>query len=385
MRPLPAVLAAAFAVAGATGARAQDSVFGIRGLGFLDRSVSGKSSALGGGFVLFDPAAAVNPASLAGWHSTAGWAVAAGSDRSFDTGAGTASLSATRFPVVGFAGNLGAKLVLAITASDYLDRNWSVQQTDTVSPRGTPVVANDNTQSAGGVTDLRVAMAYRLPGLTLGVGLHALTGSTSTSVNRQFPDDSSYIPFSNQQTTAYSGVGVSFGALASPIKNLLAAASVRFNGRMKASTGDTAALVPLPVEVNGGLLFQPLTGVSFSGTVGYAAWSSAANALAASGQVRSRNVWSAGAGVEAQVWRVGRGVVPLRLGYRWRQLPFPIPTDSTGTTASILTEHAVTFGLGFDTAGGHATVDLGLESGSRTAGALSEGFTTLYFGLTIRP
>jgi len=385
MRPLPAVLAVALAVVAARGARAQDSVFGIRGLGFLDRSVSGKSSALGGGFVLFDPAAAVNPASLAGWHATAGWGVAAGSDRSFNTGAGTASLSATRFPVVGFAGNLGEHLVLAVTASDYLDRNWSVQQTDTVSPRGTPVVANDNTQSVGGVTDLRVAMAYRLNGVTLGMGLHALTGSTATSVSRQFPDDSSFIPFSVQQTTNFSAVGVSFGALVSPLRNVVLGTSLRLNGRLKASTSDTAALVPLPVEWNGGLLFQPTTGVSLSGTVGYAGWSSAGDALAAAGQPRSRNVWSVGFGVEALVWRVGRGFVPIRLGYRWRQLPFPIPTDSTGTNASTLTEHAVTGGLGFNTAGGHATVDLGLEIGSRAAGSISEGFTTLYLGLTIRP
>ncbi len=385
MRPLPAVLAAALAVVVVPGARAQDSVFGIRGLGFLDRSVSGKSSALGGGFTLFDPAAAVNPAALAGWHATAGWAVAAGSDRSFNSGTGTSSLSATRFPVVGFAGGVGEHVVLAVTASDYLDRNWSVEQTDTLTPRGTPVVANDNTQSVGGVTDLRVAVAYRLTGITLGMGLHALTGSAVTSVSRQFPDDSSFIPFNVQQQTNYSAVGVSFGALVSPLKNVMVATSLRLNGRLRASTSDTAALVPLPVEWNGGLLFQPVTGVAISGSVGYAGWSSAADALAAAGQVRSRNVWSAGVGVEALVWRVGGSLVPIRVGYRWRQLPFPIPTDTTVTNVSALTEHAVTFGLGFDTAGGHATVDLGLESGSRVAGALSEGFTTLYLGLTIRP
>jgi len=384
MRRGPALLVAVLACAGASRAAAQDSVFGIRGLGLLDRSVSAKSSALGGGFVLFDPAAAVNPASLAGWHATAGWAVGAGSFRSFDYGTGTSSLSATRFPVVGFAGSIGSKMVVALTASDYLDRNWSVQQTDTVSPRGTPVVANDNTQSAGGVTDLRLAMAYRLPNITLGFGAHILTGSTNTSVSRQFPNDSAFVPFTQTQTTDYAGVGLSFGALVSPLPGLVTGASVRLNGRLRASTTDTATDIPMPVEVNAGFYDQPVAGVSVAGTVGWANWSRAADALAAAGQARSRDVWTVGVGVEVNVLRLGRRQLPLRVGYRWRQLPFPIGGDSVAPGPA-LSEHAITGGLGFDTAGGRATVDLGLDVGSRVAGSLSESFTTLYVGLTIRP
>ncbi len=378
MRSSSVVLAAVAAVIVAPGAAAQDSVFGIRGLGFLDRSVSAKSAALGGGFALFDPASALNPAALAGWHATSGWAVASASSRTFDTGAGTSSLSSTRFPVVGFAGLIGSHVVLAVTASDYLDRNWSVQQSDSVYPRGTAVLATDNTRSLGGVTDVRVAMAYRLTGIAFGVGLHALTGSTETTVDRQFPDDSSYLAFTQQQGTAYTGVGVSFGALANPLHGLVVGAALRFNGRLRAATPDTAASIPMPVEWNVGAYYQPIVGVTFSGSFGHAGWGTAAAALVADSQAPSRSVSNVGFGVEALVWRVGGSLVPLRLGYRWRQLPFPIG-------GSPLNEHAVTGGLGFDTAGGRATVDLGLELGSRTAGALSESFATAYLGLTIHP
>jgi len=378
MRSSAAVLAIVVAVVVAPGAAAQDSVFGIRGLGFLDRSVSAKSAALGGGFALFDPASALNPAALAAWHATSGWAVASGSNRSFDTGAGTSSLSATRFPLIGFAGVIGSRVVVAVTASDYLDRNWSVQQTNTDTLRGSPVAVTDNTRSLGGVTDVRVAMAYRFTGLTFGVGLHVLTGSTETTVNRQFPNDSSYLPFAEQQATAYSGAGISFGALANPLHGLVVGASVRFNGRLRAASPDTAASFPMPVEWNAGAYYQPVAGVTFTGSVGYAGWGRAAAALVADSQVPSRGVWNVGFGVEAVVLHLGRAPLPLRLGYRWRQLPFPI-------WGSPLSEHAVTGGLGFDTAGGRATVDLGLESGSRAAGGLSEGFVTAYLGLTIHP
>lgn len=382
-RALGLVAAAVAALAAASRAAAQDSVFGIRGLGFLSRSVSARSAAVGGGFTLFDPESAVNPAALAAWQFTAGWAVAAGSDHSFETGSGTSSLAATRFPVIGFAGNVGSRLVAGVMVSDYLDRNWSVQQTDTVAPRGVPVVADDQTRSLGGVSDVQVAFAYRLPNAALGLGLHAFTGSTDVSVSRQFPVDSAYRPFTQQQTTSYTGVGMSLGAVLTPVSKLAIALNARLNGSLRASTTDTAASIRLPLELSAGLLYQPVAGIQLTASAGYAGWSAAANGLAAVGQARSRDVWNVGAGVEAAVLRVGRGLLPLRVGYRWRQLPFPI--GATQTAGSPLSEHAVGGGLGFDTAGGRATVDLGLEAGTRTAGDLSETFTTLFLGLTIRP
>ena len=158
---------------------------------------------------------------------------------------------------------------------------------------------------------------------------------------------------------------------------------MRFNGRLRASTPDTAASVPLPLEASVGMYYQPVAGVVATGTLGYSGWSTASSALVAAGQSQARNVWSVGVGVEAAMWHVGRNPAPLRVGYRWRQLPFDIPSPSGGV--SPLSEHAVTGGLGMDTAGGRATVDLGLEVGSRTAGPMSESFTTVYLGLTIRP
>jgi hypothetical protein len=70
--------------------------------------------------------------------------------------------------------------------------------------------------------------------------------------------------------------------------------------------------------------------------------------------------------------------VPLRVGYRWRQLPFPIG-------GSPLSEHAFTAGLGAAVARGHATVDVAAELGARSAGALTERFTTVRVGVAIVP
>ena len=322
MRALRLALAATLAAAPA--AAAQDSVFGIRGLGFLDRTVSARSAGEGGGFALFDGASALNPAALAAWRGTVGWAVAAGSSHSFDAGSGPTTLSATRFPVIGFAGQIGARWVVGATVTDFLDRNWSVAQTDTVAPRGTPVVAQDETRSVGGVSDVRIAVAYRSAAFTMGVGLHALTGNTQTTVTRTFPNDSSYHAFIQNQQTTYRGVGLSLGFLAHPFHSLVLGGSARVNGRLRASSPDSATTVGMPVELDGGATLQVVTGLQVSGAVGYATWGAAADALVAAGQERSRDVWSAGVGLEVSALHFGEGPLGLRAGYRWRQLPFPV-------------------------------------------------------------
>ena len=379
-RALGFAAAAAAALAAATRAAAQDSVFGIRGLGFPDRGASVASAAMGGGLSLFDGESTVNPASLSQWHATAGWVVGAGSFRSFDAGTGATSLRATRFPLLGFAGAIGPRFVLGVSVSDYLDRNWDVTQAAIDTLRGAPVAVQDRTRSVGGIADVRVAVAYRLRGIVLGAGLHLLTGSTVTTVNRQFPGDSAYLPFTQQQTTSYRDVGLSLGAFASPARNLLAAASVRFNGTLRAASPDSAMHVGMPVELSGGVSWVPVTGLLVAGTAGYATWSEASDALVSAGQGRSRDVTSVGLGVEATFLRFAGKPLALRGGYRWRQLPFA--ADSGGAA---LAEHAVTGGVGLQTAGGRATVDLGIEAGSRSTGGLSETFTTISVGLTIRP
>jgi hypothetical protein len=354
-------------------------VFGIRGLGFPDLGVAARSAALGGGNAAFDGESTVNPAAFGSWTGTTGWAVASSSSRSFDAGSGASSLTSTRFPVFGFASDVSPRLVVAVTASDYLDRNWSVLQTDTVQPRDSALVVNDQTKSQGGVSDLAVSAAYRMPRLVLGLGLHLLTGSVQTSVLRKFVTDSlAYLPFAVQSSTTYRGVAASFGVVAAPLPWVALAASLRVAGRLRAESPDATVDVPMPVELHFGLSAQPLAGLELATTVGYASWSRASAALLASDSEPARNTWSVGAGAGLSLLRVGRSPVPLRVGYRWRQLPFPIG-------GAALTEHAASLGLGFTAAGGRATVDVSVERGTRAAGATRESFTTTMLGLTVRP
>lgn len=373
------ILVLAFIALGAPSLAADDSVFGIRGLGILGRPQSAQSAAAGGGFALFDGAGGMNPAALSRWRGVSGWAVGSPSRRRFDTGAGDVSLTSTRFPLVGFSTVIGTRLFVGVTVSDYLDRTWSVRDVDTLTLRGSPVQVTDNSKSIGGVSDLGLAAGYRLsPTLVVGAGVHALTGSTRLEVTREF-DDATYQNFSDLAVTDFSGFGLSVGALYTALPNLQLGGSLRVNTSLRASsTSGQRARVALPIELGVGAQYTPSPGVVLASSVGYATWSRAADDLLASGEEPSRNVWSIGAGVDVEAIRLGSSRIPLRLGYRWRQLPFPV-------NGSALGEHAFSGGFGLNMAGGRTTLDAGVEKGTRAAGSQSESFTTAFVGITVRP
>ena len=387
-RPSSLVIAAALLAATAANAVAQESAFAIRGLGFLGWPVSARSAGMGGGDALFDGSSAVNPASLASWHSLAGWAVGAQSQRSVDAGTGTASLRSMRFPLFGFATPIGRRLIVGVSVSDFLNRNWEVQQSDTVVPRDSAVPVTDRTKSVGGVSDIRFAAAYWLSDrIAVGAGLHVLTGSTQTAIERDFPSDSAYSTFGQITQTEYRGTAGSVGLFVTPAPRVVLGASAQFNGPLRATNPGVSARVHLPTELSAGIYLGPLQGITVSSFVSHANWSVASADLTAAGQAGARDVWSLGIGAQLTSVRVFGQVAPLRAGYRWRQLPFlvPEPNATLPTRTVPLNEHAVSFGIGFLMAGGRANLDLALESGSRVAGAVSERFTNLLVGVSIFP
>ena len=356
-----------------------DSVFGIRGLGLLGRPLSARAAATGGAFGLFDAATPMNPATLGLWRVTSGWAVGAATHRRFDDGTASASLGSTRFPLFGFASPVGRRLVLAITVGEYLDRTWAVRDSGVTMLRDTAVSFVDRARSVGGVSDLRLGVAYRASDrLLVGIGLHALAGSTSLSVTRTF-SSVAFTTFSDLAVTDFTGTGLSVGAQMRVSGKFTVSGMARVNSRLKAaSTAGATVRVAMPYEIAGAVGFSPAAGVSFSASAGLQTWARAADSLEAAGQPRSRDVRNVSLGGEVERLRLGGRTVPVRLGYRWRELPFPLD-------GAALAEHALGGGFGLTLAGGRATVDLGLEVGDRAAGAVHERFTTGYFGVIVRP
>ena len=358
---------------------AADSVFGIRGLGLLGRPLSGRAAATGGAFSLFDAASALNPSALGQWLGPAGWGVGAASSRRYSNGPTSVTLGSTRFPLFGFAAPVGQRLVVGVSMSDYLNRTWSVATTRDSTLRGSTVTLTDVASSTGGVTDLRLGAAYRInPSFVVGAGIHGLAGSTQLSVERSFAD-STFSDYRDVATTAFSGLGISLGVQGRVSDYLAVAGAVRLNAPLTAKADDGAtARVAMPAEFSGGVMFAPVRGVGFAATVGYQTWARSAADLVAAGQDRSRSVWSVSVGSEIDVFDLLGQRVPVRAGYRWRQLPF----TSLGAPIS---EWAVSGGIGFSLARDRTSIDIAAESGTRSAGPATESFKSLFFALTVRP
>ncbi len=375
-----AAVVLALAAAGAGSARAQSSSFGISGLGLPGRAVTARNAGMAGALGALDPSGAVNPAALGRWRGLAGWAVGAPSYRRFDGRDGDASLRATRFPLFGFASLVRPRLALGVTLGDYLDRTWSVTRQDSVVlGSGDTVGYIDGAQSLGGVSDLRLAAAYRYSDrVSFGAALHTFAGSTRLTVQRDF-DSTVYQDYLDLSNTDFSGLGLSLGILATVAPRLDVGVALRASGRLTATnSGGPVATVRMPMELTVSAAYQPVGGVSLAGTVQRAGWARSAEDLVAAGQAASRSTWSAAVGLELERTSLLVARAPLRLGYRWRQLPTPIG-------GADLSEHAVSGGLGLNFAQNRTVLDLSYESGTRRAADLKESFQTIFLGVTVRP
>jgi hypothetical protein len=367
-------------LAGGTGrAAAQGSVFGLRGLGFPGRPVSGRSAATGGALGMFDPEMTVNPAALGRWRSVAGWSVGAPTTRSFTGPGGSVDLQTVRFPLFGFAAPLPPRLTLGVAISDYLDRTWTITRADSQLVRGTMEKYTDAGRSIGGISDMAFTVAYRLGGgdVTVGAAFHHYLGSTRLTTQKVY-DNTAYLEVLQASVTDFSGAGVSLGFLAT-VHRFDFAGSVRLNGPLASSnSGGQSVATRLPTQIGLGLRYLPVAGVFLSGSAEFQGWKAADADLVASGHENARDVWSLGLGAEALNTSIIGLHTPLRVGYRWRQLPFL-------SLGSGITESALSGGFGLSLARDRTTVDVGVEHGTRSTAAEKETFTSLFVGLTVRP
>src|SRR2546423_8952103 len=141
---------------------AQDSQFGIRGLGTPGKSESVRARSTGGAFALFDAFSPLTDASLAEVRRMSASLTSATSWRSFTAGGADASLHGTRFPALVVAGPLTRRIVLGGGFSTYLDRSFGIITHDTIDLRGVQQPITDEVRSDGAVSDLRLAAGVRV-------------------------------------------------------------------------------------------------------------------------------------------------------------------------------------------------------------------------------
>src|SRR5882762_6219028 len=115
---------------------AQDSQFGIRGLGTPGKWESVRARTTGGAFAPFDAFSPLTDAVLADVRRMSASVTSGTSWRSVDASGTQSLLRGTRFPAMVIAGPLTRRLVVGGGFSTYLDRSFGVIVHDTIPVRG---------------------------------------------------------------------------------------------------------------------------------------------------------------------------------------------------------------------------------------------------------
>jgi len=356
---------------------AQNSIFGVHGIGFPGRPVSGRVRALGGGPAVFDARSAVNPATISGLGRLVVTASSGTSLRNYTAlDSVVDGLSETRFPYA-FVGTRvrATPLTVSISYSGYAEQSYNNTTYDSTTIRGELMAVEDLVISTGGVSDIRGALAWRvLPRLSVGGAVHVLSGSRQLTARRRF-SNTVYYDLAESERVSLSGFGLSAGVMLTASQAFSIGASIRSDTELK-STVDwvVTGSVELPISYAAGLFLAPHRAIRWSTTVERHLWSVADQDLEAAGGSNAFDTWSVGSGVELG----GGSGAPLRLGARYAQLPFSPSSEQ-------VTEFAFAAGTALGFAGGRASLEASIERVMRDGAGAEERAWYLMFALTVMP
>lgn len=359
---------------------AQNSVYGVLGIGFPGRSVSTRARATGGGISAFDARSPLSPAPVAGFRritvlgevGTSLWNYAAG-DTTVD------GLSQTRSPLGMLGGWFrGTPISFALSYTTYAERTWNMVTQDSIVIRDEPMAVQDVIQSDGGINDIRAALAYRLSSrLSVGAGFHLLSGSSQLTTERNFSSPN-YIPFLERNEITYSGIGVSAGIVATVNSRLTVSLAFRADDELRiAVDSGSVSRFNLPHTYIGGVVLSPVPAIRLASTVVRKTWSYISEDLGQIGGANAFDTWDVGTGLE-----IGgtpeTTKIPLLLGFRYAQLPFSPNSEQPR-------EYGFSGGSTLGLAADRVLFDFAVERIFRSGGGAEERSWFLTFALTVRP
>jgi hypothetical protein len=351
-----------------------------QGLGFPTGQLSARALGTGGAVGEIDPVSQINPAALTFIGTTTLFFQVEPEYRSVVTGSATDKTTTARYPLFAGVVPLGSKWAFGISSATLLDRTW------TTSTPGTLVTGNDTVTSTivngsnGSINDFRLAAAWAPTSfLRLGLAGHLISGSDRVFAGLSFAD-SAFSAFSDSTTLGFGGGAVSGGIELVAPKFAILSASYRKGGRISASRNDTtlnSARVPDRLGVS--LAYVGAAGTQIAVRTSYDKWSSL-NGLEPGGAI-AVNAWDTSVGADFTGPRIGSQSFMLRLGERWRTLPFEV-----GPGNDKVREQSLSGGIGTAFGGGRVLTDVSLVHARRDAGiATTERAWTLSIGLGIRP
>jgi hypothetical protein len=363
----------------AVNVRAQGAL-STQGFGFPPGQLSTRALGTGGGISEFDADTPINPATVGLSGEPRLFFQYEPEFRKLTNGGATSNTMTARFPVVSAVLPLGSRASVGVSASTLLDRSSATSITRDIEVAGTVSTVTELTQMIGAINDLRLAAGYApSQKFQLGVGIHAYTGQNRVFFTQSFPDSLKFSTITQVTTLGFRGYAGSAGVLIRPSKNIGFALSGRKGFSIEARNADSAvAEADVPDRYGFGVAYEGIPGSSISAHVSRDMWSSL-NTLSSA---EATDTWEGGMGIESLGPRIMNRQTVLRIGGRYRTLPFL-------AAGSEVTELSFAAGLGAQFFRNRATFDFALERAGRKAKESDVGATErsyiLSFGLRVRP
>jgi hypothetical protein len=217
-----------------------------------------------------------------------------------------------------------------------------------------------------------------------------MSGSDRVFVGRTFTDNAAFGNFADSSTLGFDGGAVSAGVQLVAPKLAIASASFRKGGSLHASRNDTTlGSARVPDRLGFSLAYIGAAGTEIAARTTLDKWSSL-NGLNG-GTSRAVDAWDSSVGADIAGPKLGSQPLMLRVGGRWRTLPYEVgmqdlTTTPASTTFSKVREQTFSAGIGTALGGGRVLTDITLLHARRNAGIeISERAWTLSIGLAIRP
>lgn len=353
-----------------------------QGFGYPPGQLSTRSRGTGGGLGQFDPDSPLNPAAIGISSDPRMFLQYEPEFRKLTVGDGTSNTMTARFPVASVSVPFGSRGSVGFSFATFLDRSSETQLTTDQAIGGQTVSVTETTRLLGAINDVRIAIGYaRSAKIQFGVGGHVFVGQNRVFFSQSFPDSLAFNSLTQVSTLGFTGYAASAGILARPSRQFGLALSARKGFGIEAKAGDSAVSeADVPDRISGAVTFEGIPGSSISAHVSRELWSSL-NGLG-SDAATAVDTWSGGLGIEALGPRIAQRQTVLRLGARYRTLPY-LANDSE------VTEMAFGGGLGAQFFRNRATLDMSFERATRKPDAssldASERAYIFSFGLRVRP
>lgn len=353
-----------------------------QGFGYPTGGMSTRVRSTGGGLGNFDPDSPLNPAALATSGDPRMFLQYEPEFRKLTNGDASANTHVARFSVASASVPFAKRGSIGVSVATFLDRSSITSFTTPRDIAGQTVDVTETTQVLGAINDVRLGLGYApSPRLQVGLGGHVYVGQNRMFFTQAFPDSLKFSSITQVSTLGYTGFGASAGVLVRASRHFGFGVSARKGFGIEAKQGDSVVSeADIPDRISGGVSYEGIPGSSISVNLSRDLWSSM-NGLG-SEDATAVDTWEAGFGVEALGPRLVQRQTVLRLGARYRTLPF-LAADSE------IAELSFGGGIGAQFFRNRATFDVSFERAGRTADTssldVSERAYIFSFGLRVRP